>query len=288
MSLDLAKLVSIGITTKNRWHDLEVTLGKIAAANLGGLSILIFDDGSDQPCPFDLTTFPLQIQLTRFTDSKGLIVRRNQLAHSMQTKYYLSLDDDSFPVAGSLQTAVEFAESCPDLLCLGFPVYNPVLGEHQSQSVQSVPYQVRFYIGCGHLLHLPHFRQLGGYREELIHQGEEMEVAARAFQQGLHCYHFPTFEIHHTASNAGRNWDRMDFYGARNNVLWNDWFVPSELKLIKQARTLASRMMLALRVRRIGQLYGEIAGFKDIFVYKKYREMMTQELFQQWQKLPQF
>jgi glycosyltransferase involved in cell wall biosynthesis len=285
---DLASLVSIGITTKNRWDDLQVTLTKIAGAGLGELPILIFDDGSDQTCPFDLSLLSLKIELKRFTDSKGLIVRRNQLAQSIQTKYYLSLDDDSFPVAGSLKTAVEFAESCPDLFCLGFPVYNPVLAEYQSQSLRATPYQVRFYIGCGHLLHLPHFLQIGGYREELIHQGEEMEVAARAFQKGLHCYHFPDFEIHHTASNAGRNWARMDFYGARNNVLWNDWFVPPKLKLIKQTRTFVSRMMLGIRVRRIGQLNGEIAGFKDILMYKKYRAMMTPELFNQWQDLPQF
>lgn len=283
---DLANWVSVGITTKNRWQDLQTTLTKIAEAGLGVLSIFIFDDGSDCPCPFDVTAFPLKVELNRFTESKGYITRRNQLAQVMTTKYYLSLDDDSFPVSGSLRAAIEFAESCEDLLCLSFPVYNPVLAKYENQSVQKKPYQVRSFIGCGHLLHRRNFLHLGGYREELIHQGEEMEIAARAFQKDLYCYHFPIFEIHHTASNTGRNWHRMDFYGSRNNVLWNDWFVPGQLKSIKQSRTLLSMLINCIKVGRLGLMQGEIAGFREILRYKNNRRMMSLKLFRQWQNLP--
>jgi len=59
-----------------------------------------------------------------------------------------------------------------------------------------------------------------------VYQGEEMDLAARGFQKGFYCYHYPDLLIHHIASNTGRNWDRMDFYGSRNNIFWNDWFVP--------------------------------------------------------------
>lgn len=282
---DLANWVSVGITTKNRWQDLQTTLTKIAEAGSEALPIFIFDDGSDYPCPFDMTAFPFRVELIRFTDSKGLIVRRNQLAQVMTTKYYLSLDDDSFPVSGSLQTAIEFAESCENLLCLSFPIYNPVLREYQNQSIQKKPYQVRSFIGCAHLLHRQNFLQLRGYCEELIHQGEEMEIAARAFQKGLYCYHFPSFEIHHTASNNGRNWHRMDFYGSRNNVLWNDWFVPSQLKFIKQSRTFVSRLIHSIKAGRLGQMQGELAGLKNISQYKANRKTMSLELFRQWQNL---
>ncbi|MCX7593605.1 MAG: glycosyltransferase [Fischerella sp.] len=286
LTQNLADLVSIGITTKNRWQDLKTTLTKIAESDLKELPILIFDDGSDQPCPFDISTFPLKIKLQRFAQSKGLIVRRNQLAQVMQTKYYLSLDDDSFPVAGSLQAAVEFAESRENIFCLSFPVFNPILKEHQNRSLQTQPYPVRFFIGCGHLLHRQHFLQLGGYREELIHQGEEMEIAARAFQAGLYCYHFPDFQIHHTASNIARNWWRMDYYGARNHVLWNNWFVPNELEWIKQIRSFTARVILAIKVSRIGSIQGQIAGIRDTYIYKKYRQKMSIQIFRQWESLP--
>jgi GT2 family glycosyltransferase len=284
---NLSKLVSIGITTKNRWQDLKNTLGKVIKSDLVDLPIIIIDDGSDISCPFDVTTFPFKnFKIKRFDNSQGLIVRRNQIAQTIETKYYLSLDDDSYPVAGSLINAVEFAETCSDLFCLSFPIYNPVQNRYENSSSQQQPYQVRSFVGCGHLLHRERFLELGGYCQELIHQGEEMEIAARAFQAGLSCYHFPDFIIHHTASNEGRNWWRMDFYGSRNNVLWNDWFVPEELKLIKQIRTLISRVLLSFKVRRLSLLEGELAGFREIIRYKNYRQRMSLALFKQWQNLP--
>ena len=284
---NLADLVSIGITTKNRWQDLEITLTKIKEAGLDSLNIIIFDDASDQPCPFDISGLSL-LKYQRFPESQGCIVRRNQIGQSMQTKYYLSLDDDSYPVSGSLQAAVEFAESLDDLFCLSFPIYNPVLAKYQNQSFAHEPYPVRCFVGCGHLLHRERFLQLGGYREELIHQGEEMEIAARAFQKNWYCYHFPDLLIHHTASNAGRNWHRMDFYGGRNNVLWNDWFVPHRLKLIKQFRTSVSRLFLGIKGiknRRWGHFQGQYAGLKDIEKFKEYRQNMSIQNYKHWRSL---
>jgi hypothetical protein len=282
----LKNWVTVGIATKNRWEDIEITLEKIGETDLQHLPIIILDDCSDIHCPFDLNKLPLQTTLNRFTESEGYIVRRNQLAHLIQTKYYFSLDDDSFPVSGSLEKAIEFAESRDDVFCLSFPIYNPVIKEHQNCSLQQAPYRVRSFIGCGHLLHIPRFLELGGYREELIHQGEEMEIAARAFQRGWYCYHFPSLKIHHTVSTVGRNWHRMDFYGARNNVLWNDWFVPNQLKLIKQSRTFISRIIHSAKAGRLGQLQGEFSGLKETSRYKNLQQAMSLEVYKDWTSLP--
>ena len=286
LSSHLSNLVSIGIATKNRWSDLQITLTKLVEAGLD-LPIIIFDDASDTPCPYDIKALPFSnLEFQTFSNSQGYIVRRNQIAEKIQTKYYLSLDDDSYPVAGNLEDAIAFAEAQENLLCLSFPIYNPVQQKYENKSQQATPYRVRSFIGCGHLLHRDRFLNLGKYRAELIHQGEEMELAARAFQQDLACYHFPNFTIHHTASNKGRNWWRMDFYGSRNNVLWNDWFVPKKLKIIKQVRTLVSRLIISLKVRRSGLIRGEIAGFSQINQYKNNRQNMSYSYFIRWKKLP--
>ena len=282
----LSNLVSIGIATKNRWSDLQITLTKLVEAGLD-LPIIIFDDASDTSCPFDVTAFPFtNLEFKTFTHSQGYIVRRNQIAEKIQTKYYLSLDDDSYPVAGNLKDVIAFAEAQENLLCLSFPIYNLVQQQYENKSQQATPYRVRSFIGCGHLLHRDRFLKLGKYRAELIHQGEEMELAARAFQQDFACYHFPNFTIHHTASNKGRNWRRMDFYGSRNNVLWNDWFIPKRLIAIKQIRTLVSRLLISLRVRRLGLILGELAGFRQISKYKSNRQNMSYIYFTRWKKLP--
>ena len=282
----IASLVTIGIATKNRWSDLQITLNKILELGLD-LPIIIIDDASNTPCPFDINILPFSnLQFLKFSTSAGYITRRNQIAQKIKTKYYLSLDDDSYPVSGSLEAAVEFAEAQENLLCLSFPIYNPVQNKYENNSAKNEPYLVKSFIGCGHLLNRQKFLDLGGYRSELIHQGEEMELTARAFQQGLNCYHFSDFLIHHTASNQGRNWWRMDFYGSRNNVLWNDWFVPQKLKAIKQTKTLISRLILFLWVRRLSLIQGEIAGFMSIIKYKNNRQPMSLEYFTQWRNLP--
>ncbi|MGI0480749.1 glycosyltransferase family 2 protein [Geminocystis sp. CENA526] len=281
----ISNLLTIGITTKNRWSDLEITLQKLEKLQYHLIPIIVFDDNSDTVCPFDIKQFNLNIELQRFNQSQGYIFRRNQLAKIIKTKYYLSLDDDSYPVSEGLESALTFAESHNNLLCVSFPIYNPVLGQYQNQSFETKPYQVRSFIGCGHLLHIENFLKLGGYREILIHQGEEMDIAARGFQQGFYCYHFPDLLIHHTASNEGRNWYRMDFYGSRNNVFWNDWFVPNELKVYKQLRTLISRLILTVKVRRLGLITGEIWAFKNLAKYAEYRKTMSKKLYSEWTKL---
>ncbi|HJQ67353.1 MAG TPA: glycosyltransferase [Blastocatellia bacterium] len=278
--------VTIGIATKNRWEDLRTTLSMIEAFGRGRLRVLIFDDASDAECPFDVASICSGAELKRFSRSEGYIVRRNQLAREMDSKYYLSLDDDSFPYSGSLEAAIEFAEGNEEILCLSFPIYNPVTGKHQLRSLQESPYMVQSFIGCGHLLRRERFLELGGYCEDLIHFGEEEELAVRGFQRGLKCYHFPGLTIHHLESNAGRNWRRMDYYGARNNVLLNDWFMPRGLRVIKQSRTLVSRLLLFIKTGRIAHLKGHIAGVTSVFRYKANRSPMPLRLYQQWKNLP--
>jgi hypothetical protein len=87
-----------------------------------------------------------------------LIVQRNQLAR-IASAYYLSLDDDSFPVAGDLSRAVQFLEGEPDTLGLAFSI---VLRDEVLPSSVRTPAPVRYYIGCGHLLKRELFLRLGG------------------------------------------------------------------------------------------------------------------------------
>ena len=61
-------LVQIGIATKNRWADLKITLLKVSEFGLGDLRILIFDDCSDQPCPFDVQAICPGAELKRFDE----------------------------------------------------------------------------------------------------------------------------------------------------------------------------------------------------------------------------
>jgi GT2 family glycosyltransferase len=283
---ELDNLIQIGITTKDRWQELHQTLERLRDIGLGQLSILVVDDGSAEGCPFPVQAICQGASLFRMDDSAGLIPRRNELAGMMTGKYYLSLDDDSYPVSGSLSDALTFAESRRDLFCLSFPIYNPRQGRYQVRSLSTAPYRARSFTGCGCLLHRAHFVDAGGYREELVRFVEEADLAARMFERGLHCYHYPSLEFHHLEINRARNWWAMDFYGARNRVLWNDWYVPTRMQLIKQSRTAVSRLWQFVKTRRWGHLQGQWRGLRARASFKHYRQRMNPAMYREWRSMP--
>ena len=78
---------------------------RCSAAGLADLETIVIDDGSVHPAPASLLERFPWIRLERCAESYGLIIQRNRLARMMTSPYYLSLDDDSFPVAGNLSGA---------------------------------------------------------------------------------------------------------------------------------------------------------------------------------------
>src|SRR5687768_8649679 len=114
--------IGIGITTKDRWEDLEVTLSVLSSSRLSTLETIVVDDGSSRPVPPALLERFPWVRFERSDRSYGLIDQRNRLATMMTSAYYLSLDDDSFPVAGDLGQAVQFLAAKPDTVGLAFSI----------------------------------------------------------------------------------------------------------------------------------------------------------------------
>ena len=46
--------VGIGITTKDRWPDLEATLAELSDKGFSALETIVIDDGSSRPAPASL------------------------------------------------------------------------------------------------------------------------------------------------------------------------------------------------------------------------------------------
>lgn len=275
--------VTIGICTKDRWDDLGSTLEHVRA-RLPGVRIIVIDDGSSAPMPDAVRAALGGADFVHDGRNRGYIERRNQIASLVTTEFYLSLDDDSYIVDGSLDEAIAFAQSIPNLLCLGFPVVNS--GGASEVPALDRPAPVRHFIGCAHLMRVDRFRELGGYRAELVHQGEEAEIAARGFNAGFSCWQFPGVTVVHNYSLIARNWDRMDFYGARNRYLWNDWFAPPSSRASRQLRLLSERLVLCARTRRTGHVRGWVAGRRTARELRRFRMPFSSETFARWNALP--
>ncbi|MCB8951260.1 MAG: glycosyltransferase family 2 protein [Ardenticatenales bacterium] len=284
----LNRTVQVSITTRDRWPVLAETLAQLRQFGLGAYDVAVVDDGSVQPCPYDIAALLPSASLQRYEEAKGLIVRRNQLMRRLNADFVLQVDDDSFPVAGSLAQAVAFLTTQPNALAATFPVHDPVAGVEQVKSLAAQPYQTKAFIGCAALINRAQFLRLGGYRDELVHFMEERDVAARGFRQGCVCFHYPQLRFYHVRTPVGRNWTRMDFYGARNNVLWNDWYVPDRLQFYQNSRLLVSRFFVLLRTRRWDNARGHVRGIQDRRAFRRFRRRMSAAAFREWRRLPDY
>ena len=237
MISSLCKHIGIGITTKDRWNDLETTLTELERQGFSMLETVVMDDGSLRSVPPSYyERFPW-IRFQQCDCSLGLVVQRNRLAQILKSRYYLSLDDDSFPVAGDLGRAVEFLDSRRDALGLAFSIV--LRNEEVSQSVQTnAPAPVRYYIGCGHLLKRELFLRLGGYDESLHYFGEEPEFCLRALHKGYRVYLYPGVVIRHNRTPVARNSRKAARYYIRNEALVGLRYFPFPYSVLRFFNTL--------------------------------------------------
>jgi len=286
MNQSRSTLVEIGIATRNRWKDLKVTLERIRDFGWADLKVHIIDDGSDQKCDFVPERILPLAKLERMEESRGYIRRRNELAERMTSRYYLSFDDDAYPVAGDLDAALAFVECRPTILCLGFTILDFEKRTFSFPPLSPEPYQVRSFVGCGHLLNREMFIGLESYYEPIFHQGEEPDIAALAFGLGYKCWRFPGLVVEHRLSHLGRNYARMDFYGGRNKVWWSMCYLPARNVVGGVARTIIERAVLTIRTRRLSHLRGVVAALTTFSAHKRRVHRFTSTQLRLWNSLP--
>jgi GT2 family glycosyltransferase len=226
--------IGIGITTKDRWEDLDETLSVLDSSGFSDLETIVVDDGSSRPAPTSLwQRFPW-VRFERSKHSCGLIAQRNRLADMITSDYYLSLDDDSFPAAGDFGKAVEFLEAKSDAVGLAFSI---VCRDEALPSSVQLPAPVRYYIGCGHLLKRRLFLRLGGYADNWIY-GEEPEFCLRALHQGYRVYLYPAVVIRHNRTPVARNLSQTARYYIRNEALVGLRYFPFPYSVLRYLNTL--------------------------------------------------
>ena len=76
--------VGIGITTKDRWDDLEATLTVLTGKGFSALETIVIDDGSLCPVPPASRALPW-VRFERSDRSYGYVVQRNRLAHILNS-----------------------------------------------------------------------------------------------------------------------------------------------------------------------------------------------------------
>lgn len=253
---------TVVITTKNRKEDLIKSL--VSAFNQTvPLKVLVIDDGStDGTYELVRREFP-QVQIHRSDTSLGLIVQRNRAARLVETPILISIDDDAvFSTPTVIEATLrEFNHPCVGAVAIPVVDVNRSPAIHQKAPEPDGIYATYSFIGTAHALRRDVFLALDGYREILIHQSEEEDYSIRMLNAGWITRCGNANPIHHFESPR-RSWTRMDYFGARNKILYAWHNVPFPAVALQLPGRTGKALVFSLRPgRMLTRLRGLLDGY---------------------------
>lgn len=273
------------IVTRNRREELATAIGS-ALAQTARPELLVIDDGStDGTAEAVRRQFPA-VTLIRHEQSRGLVVRRNEAARLTEADVIVSIDDDAEFISAHTveQTLREF-----DDMRIG-AVAIPLVEPRKSREVmQRAPgsgvWVTDCFIGTAHAIRRSLFLAQGGYREQLVHQGEERDLCLRLLDAG-HLVRLGAADPIHHYESPKRDWARMDYYGRRNDVLFAWHYVPMPYLPVYLAATLANGARAAWRAGRVSRMAaGAIAGIADGFIHPGDRQPVSARIYRLHRRL---
>jgi GT2 family glycosyltransferase len=277
--------LGIGITTRDRWDDLAVTLSELTKGGYEDVETIVIDDGSKQPLPKALRAAFPKVRFERVDSSLGYVVQRNRLARMLSSTYYLSLDDDSFPVAGNINEAVNWLEKHPAVASLAFHVVRA--GENiPSAETLGEPFPVQYFIGCGHLLRREQFLELGGYLDRLHYFNEEIDFCLKALLQGFSTYAYPSFVIRHNRTPVARNRAKATRYYIRNQAIIGFLYFPFPFFILRVLNCLRLFRNPEWNLHPASLLVGWLEAFVCAMSWRNLRRPLSLNQFRAWKKLP--
>ena len=264
--IDSARLqATVLITTKNRSDELRTALRSVISQSVP-VEILVIDDGSNDGTAAMLRTEFPTVRVIRHDDSRGYIVRRNEGVREARAKIVISIDDDaalSTPhVVG--QTVAEFSDERIGAVAMPYADVKRGPNVFQRAPAADGVYATDRFIGTAHALRRDVFLDVGGYREALVHQGEEGDYCVRMLEAGFIVRLGRADPIHHFESPR-RDLRRMDYFGVRNAVLFVWQNVPSPYLWWHLPGLIVKLALFTLQPRRLAsRLSGLAAGLRLI------------------------
>jgi GT2 family glycosyltransferase len=165
-------------------------------------------------------------------------VSKNVAIRSARGRYVVFLDDDSYPMPGSIHRMIKHFEAEPRL---GAAVFNVTLpdGTRECSAYPNV------FIGCGTGFRRTALEQVGGLPEDFFMQAEEYDLSLRLLAHGYDIKTFEEMHVTHLKSPTSRAGDQVTALDVRNNLVLitryfpKRWVVPFAKDWLRRYRLIA-------------------------------------------------
>ena len=212
-----ARLLSVVIPTKDRQASLERCLRSVRQQTIGGVEIVVVDDGSKVP----VGDLGASARCIRHEINRGACAARNTGFQNSRGRYVAFFDDDTElcdPTA--LASAIRWFERVPRCEAVGFR-QTDASGRTRGANPADSPWACaanRFYsYGCVIARHA--LEAVGGFREILGYYHEEIELSLKLIDRDAVIVYDPALTVLHHEDQTGRDWRRISRLSARNALL---------------------------------------------------------------------
>jgi glycosyltransferase involved in cell wall biosynthesis len=195
----MTPVATVCVSTYNRADRLDRLLGSLAAQDISGFDVVVYDDASSDETPSVLARWSERLTLTalRGDVNAGPAKGRNAAWRQARGSLVLFTDDDCVPdpswVRGHLVV------SRPDVVSVGRVEPDPEQASHTgpfSRTLQVADASLFHTANVGYPRDL--LERLGGFDERFRRAaGEDTELGLRALEAGAHAVFLPTALVRH-------------------------------------------------------------------------------------------
>lgn len=286
---------SIVITTRNRRDDILQAIESCFSQDYQPLEVLVFDDASEDGTSESIRFKWPEARVFFSSERVGLIVNRSRSFREAKGDIIFSIDDDAyFSNPGIVSQIISMFENDSSIGAVAIPYIEPLNRLSLSSLKASMRDKTRIkagdelsgYIGCAHAVRRDVALALGGYRDFFVHQGEERDFCLRLRQAGWRIVYGDSDYIVHMVSPK-RDHERVSFYGARNQILFDMLNIPLPAVLfrlvwdpIAMVRYRFAWSSLPLKLRAI------TAGFTESIRRIHKRQPVSRATYRRYRSLP--
>lgn len=222
--MDQKTRASFVVSTYNRASDLERCIDSILAQQCHSpIEILIIDDAStDHTVEMIRKKYDNLVKLICRETNCGSIRNRNYGASLSAGDIVFIVDDDSeLPGIHTVEEVLQqFNDQRIGAVAIPFIQDGNLINGHPQGKNGSDIFIAASFIGCACAVRRDTFLGLGGFDELFYHQVEEDDFCIRLLESGKLCAIAAVSEPMRHFESPARSFEKWDFYGRRNSLLY--------------------------------------------------------------------